>query len=172
MPYSITLSSPNEARQAEFITAMRQSQTLHHPWLNAPCDTASFTHYLQKYQQSERHISYWVLANQKIAGVINLNEIVRGLFQNAFMSYFAVAEFAGQGILKQGMQQVIQQAFTQHQLHRLEANIQPGNHPSIALVRRCGFQKEGYSPKYLKINGQWRDHERWALLNPSTDCIG
>jgi [ribosomal protein S5]-alanine N-acetyltransferase len=49
-------------------------------------------------------------------------------------------------------------------VNRLEANIQPGNTASIALVKSCGFMKEGYSPKYLKINGRWRDHERWAIL--------
>ena len=58
----------------------------------------------------------------------------------------------------------LQHAFKSMKLHRLEANIQPGNAASIALVRSCGFSKEGYSPRYLKIGGRWRDHERWAIL--------
>jgi ribosomal-protein-alanine N-acetyltransferase len=49
-------------------------------------------------------------------------------------------------------------------LHRVEANIQPRNRASIALVKSLGFRQEGYSPRYLKIGGRWRDHERWALL--------
>ncbi|MDI7066159.1 GNAT family protein, partial [Klebsiella pneumoniae] len=60
-------------------------------------------------------------------------------------------------------------AFSELGLHRLEANIQPRNTASIALVRRVGFKQEGLSPSYLRINGEWRDHERWALL---ADMLG
>ena len=63
-----------------------------------------------------------------------------------------------------GMQLVLRHAFQTLRLHRVEANIQPGNHASITLARRAGFHREGYSPRYLKIGGRWRDHERWALL--------
>lgn len=62
------------------------------------------------------------------------------------------------------LQLVLRHAFDTLRLHRLEANIQPGNKASIALVRRAGFTREGFSRRYLKINGHWRDHERWAIL--------
>jgi ribosomal-protein-alanine N-acetyltransferase len=48
--------------------------------------------------------------------------------------------------------------------HRLEANVQADSARCIGLIRRLGFRKEGFSPRYLKIGGEWRDHERWAIL--------
>jgi ribosomal-protein-alanine N-acetyltransferase len=59
---------------------------------------------------------------------------------------------------------VVTHAFHDLGLHRVEANIQPANQPSRALVQSLGFRQEGFSPRYLKINGEWRDHERWAVL--------
>ena len=98
-----------------------------------------------------------------IVGVANISEIVRGSLQSGYLGYGAAAEFAGRGYLTETIQLVLREAFTQLRLHRLEANIQPGNRASIELVRRRGFQLEGFSPRYLKVGGRWRDHERWAI---------
>lgn len=65
--------------------------------------------------------------------------------------------------MKEGLSLVIHRAFEELGLHRVEANIQPENRASRALVRGLGFRLEGFSPRYLKILGRWRDHERWAL---------
>jgi len=89
---------------------------------------------------------------------------VRGAFQSAYLGYYALEPNAGEGYLREGLQQVISHAFGKLKLHRLEANIQPGNQRSIALVKGIGFKHEGYSPRYIKVCGRWRDHERWALL--------
>jgi len=59
---------------------------------------------------------------------------------------------------------MLRHVFVTMKLHRLEANIQPRNAASIAVVKRAGFSLEGYSRRYLKIGGRWRDHERWAIL--------
>jgi ribosomal-protein-alanine N-acetyltransferase len=66
--------------------------------------------------------------------------------------------------MTEGMRLLFRYAFGDLKLHRLEANIQPENRASIALARRTGFRREGFSPRYLKIGGRWRDHERWAIL--------
>jgi len=99
-----------------------------------------------------------------LVGVINLNEIVRGGLQSAYVGYYAFEPHAGQGLMSDGLGLVLRRAFGPLRLHRVEANIQPENERSIALVRSHGFRCEGFSPRYLKIAGRWRDHERWALL--------
>ena len=101
---------------------------------------------------------------EEIAGVINITQIVMGAFCSGYLGYYAFSGFERHGLMREGLVQVLRHAFGVLKLHRLEANIQPGNRASIALVKACGFVKEGYSPRYLKINGRWRDHERWAVL--------
>ena len=86
-----------------------------------------------------------------------------GNLRSAYLGYYAGASFIGQGHMSEGLRLVLRRAFGVLRLHRLEANIQPKNHASIRLVRRAGFRREGFSPRYLKILGRWRDHERWAI---------
>jgi len=102
--------------------------------------------------------------NNQIAGVINLTNAVLGPFRSAYLGYYAFVGHEGQGFMCEGFQAVVRHAFRTMKLPRLEANIQPGNVRSIGLVKACGFSQEGYSPRYLKIGGRWRDHERWAIL--------
>jgi ribosomal-protein-alanine N-acetyltransferase len=103
-------------------------------------------------------------ATNHLVGVINVSHIIRRAFRSAFLGYYAFAEYAGRGLMREGMQLVLSHAFNKLRLHRVEANIQPGNHASRSLVQSCGFVQEGYSKRYLKIGGKWRDHERWAIL--------
>jgi [ribosomal protein S5]-alanine N-acetyltransferase len=98
-----------------------------------------------------------------IVGCVNLSQIVRGVFQSAYMGYQVFAPYARQGYMTEAMPLVLRLVFRTLKLHRVEANIQPTNAASLALVRRAGFHREGYSPRYLKIAGRWRDHERWAM---------
>jgi ribosomal-protein-alanine N-acetyltransferase len=99
----------------------------------------------------------------ELVGVVNVSEIVRGNFDSAYLGYYAFSPHHGQGLMAEGLGLAVRDAFRRLKLHRLEANIQPGNRASIALVRRLGFRREGYSYRYLRIAGRWRDHERWAI---------
>jgi ribosomal-protein-alanine N-acetyltransferase len=99
-----------------------------------------------------------------IVGTANLSQIFLKSFQNAYLGYQLFAGFTGQGFMTDAVGLVLLHAFTRLGLHRVEANVQPENKPSIAVLKRCGFTKEGFSRRYLEINGRWRDHERWAIL--------
>ncbi len=99
-----------------------------------------------------------------LVGIIEIGDIQYGPARCAYLGYYAFADYAGQGLMKEGIHLALRHAFGKLRLHRLEANIQPGNPASVALAKKCGFKREGYSPRYLKIAGRWRDHERWAIL--------
>jgi ribosomal-protein-alanine N-acetyltransferase len=160
----VYLRAPSARDRDEFQGAVKRSRTLHRPWLQAPTTAAAFATYLKRLKRDD-HAGFFVCRRQDnaIVGVINLNAIVRGLFHSGYLGYYALAPHAGKGYMTDGMRLVMRHAFTKMKLHRLEANVQPGNLASIALVKRCGFRLEGYSPRYLKIAGRWRDHERWAI---------
>jgi ribosomal-protein-alanine N-acetyltransferase len=96
--------------------------------------------------------------------VINLSQIFMGGFCSAYLGYYVGARYAKRGYMTEALRLMLDYAFRKLKLHRLEANIQPTNLSSIALVKRAGFVREGYSRRYLKIGGRWRDHERWAIL--------
>ncbi len=150
----------------EFVPLMQRSAKLHDPWIHPPINNQTFLLYLKRLQRDD-HVGLLVIekSSDAIVGCFNLNNIVRGSFLSASLGYYVVAAFAGQGYMHEGLQLVMEHSLDKLGLHRLEANIQPENHKSIELVRRCGFQKEGLSPSYLFIAGAWRDHERWAYID-------
>jgi len=118
-------------------------------------------------ERSQRERNAFYLAHRReddaIVGFLNISEIVRGALQGAFVGYWAGVPFAGRGYMARGLALVLRHAFRKLKLHRLEANLQPGNARSRKLAKGAGFRKEGFSPRYLKIGGRWRDHERWVI---------
>ena len=148
----------------EFVEAMARSRSFHGTWISPPATPAEFDQLLRR-AEDDTFVSLVIRLREdgRLAGMFNISEIVRRAFQSAYVGYGGIAGLEGQGYMTEGMGLVLDYAFGPLGLHRLEANIQPGNTASIALVRRCGFVREGFSEKYLKIDGQWRDHERWAI---------
>lgn len=162
-PTPLRLEQPGMRRAREFLSAVERSRELHGRFVQAPDSYEGLQAYVRRMRE-DRHLGYFVVtADDELAGVININEIVRGAFQSGYLGYYAFSPHAGRGLMTRAMQLVMRDAFRGHRLHRLEANIQPDNEASKALVRRLGFAYEGFSPRYLKIRGRWRDHERWAI---------
>jgi ribosomal-protein-alanine N-acetyltransferase len=147
-----------------FLALARDSRRLHRPWTYPPERPEQFE---ELYTRSRREDFVCLLAvlveTDEIAGIFTISQIFRGAFQSAYLGYYANERHAGQGLMREALQQVLDHAFGPLALHRVEANIQPGNQPSIALARGGGFRLEGFSPRYLLIGGQWRDHERYAI---------
>nr|WSZ99406.1 GNAT family N-acetyltransferase [Streptomyces sp. NBC_00857] len=149
----------------EFTALVRESGTLHRPWLFPPADPEAFAAYVNAFVEDPAKLGHLVRTRDdgRIAGFININNIVRGGFRSGALGYGAFAHAAGRGLMSEALGLVLGRAFGPLELHRLEANIQPGNAGSLALVRRAGFRREGYSPDFLFVGGAWRDHERWAI---------
>ena len=163
MPGRRILEVPTARGRAEFLRAVARSARLHRRVVYPPRTPAAFHRYLERLRRGNC-LGYWIRTpDGDLAGVVNVTEIVRGAFQSAYVGYYAFSPNEGRGYMSRGLRAVIRQAFVVHRLHRLEANVQPGNLASRRLVRRLGFRREGYSPRYLKVGGRWRDHERWAL---------
>jgi [ribosomal protein S5]-alanine N-acetyltransferase len=165
MSKRIRLCEPNPSDERAFLEAVHASARLHGHWVGAPATPKAFAAYLESMQRPENR--GFLLRSREdggLVGVISVTNIVRGLFCSAYLGYYAFSGYERRGLMTEGLQAVVRTAFGAMKLHRLEANIQPGNTASIALVKACGFSQEGYSPRYLKIGGRWRDHERWAIV--------
>ena len=149
-----------------FTALMRCSQELHEPWISPPTNSVLFNYYLRRITHDD-HEGFVICRTEddNIVGAININHIVRGSFQSASLGYYVGAEFQGAGYMREGLEQLVDYAFNTMGLHRLEANIQPGNIRSQKLVQRCGFRREGFSTAFLYINGAWRDHQRWCCVD-------
>ena len=161
----VYLRPPAQSDREEFISLMRASRSFHRPWATAPTDNDRYDVYLADARRPD--FEALLVCRQEdlaIVGFFNLSQIERGALQSAYLGYAAGKRYAGKGYMREAIRLVLMHAFLTMRLHRIEANIQPGNHASIALARGAGFQREGFSPRYLKISGRWRDHERWALL--------
>lgn len=159
------LGAPDYRDQDEYIALNQRSAAFNRGLASPPVTPAQFAAFLQVCQVDT---NAWFFICRRtddvILGSISLSQIFRGGFRSAYLGYQIGAEFARQGYMTEAIALMLRYAFKDLKLHRLEANIQPGNLASIALVKRAGFTREGYSRRYLKICGRWRDHERWALL--------
>jgi len=150
---------------AEFM-ALYESSKNHFRGLVQPITKReTFDKLLEKANQDEMEFFFICrIENGAIVGVINLSQIFRFRFQNAYLGYFLGEQFTGKGYMTEAVEIILNYAFKDLKLHRLEANVQPNNTPSINILKRAGLTKEGFSRKYLKIGGRWRDHERWAII--------
>jgi ribosomal-protein-alanine N-acetyltransferase len=164
---------PRRSDAPAFVSAVAASRRFHRRWVRPPATTAAYSLYVARFAGPRSrdpahatHAGFLVcrVTDDTPVGVFNLSEIVRGSFESAYLGYYGLWPHAGSGYMSEGLALMLVVAFRKCKLHRIEANVQPGNARSIALLQGAGFTREGYSRRYVKIGGRWRDHERWAML--------
>lgn len=161
----VLLRAPRPGDRDEFLERVRASRRLHRPWAYPPDTPEGFALLLQRAEApTERVHLICRVEDGAIVGVGNLSQVILGNFRSAYLGYFGLRPYDGVGYATEGVRLVLREAFQEIGLHRVEANVQPGNDRSIALLDRLGFRYEGSSPRYLKIGGRWRDHVHYAIL--------
>lgn len=130
-----------------------------------PASRQSYAAYVKR-AQGRSHLAFlvWAKPESRLIGAVNVHNIARGPLQSASLGYYRLAAGGERGAIRSAVGLVIEHAFVAVGLHRLEANIQPSNERSRDLVRSFGFRLEGRAASYLRVGGEWQDHERWALL--------
>jgi len=160
----VSLIAPASNHMDEFLIKATASKELHVDWTQPPHNKKDFLTYLERLTKDNQFGAFIKLnKTNELIGVININEIVKGAFKSGYLGYYIFSGFEKQGLMAEALGLLINYAFDSMQLHRLEANIQPGNINSLLLIQKCGFVKEGFSKKYLQINDQWQDHVRYAI---------
>ena len=154
---------PNAGDRTAFIDAAMRSRDLHTPWTTAPDTDDAFDAFLRRARRRNQSCLLVCADDGPLVGSYNLSEIVRGAFQNAFLGYYAFVPHAGRGLMRRAMPLVFHHAFDQLGLHRLQADVQPDNVVSRALLDTTGWREEGFAPRYLHIEGAWRDHVLYAI---------
>jgi ribosomal-protein-alanine N-acetyltransferase len=126
---------------------------------------------IERHLELSRHESFRAFiflraAPHRIAGNINLTQVVRGAFQSCVLGYNLEESAQGRGYMTEAVRATVQLAFSEWKLHRVAASYMPRNTRSAAVLERCGFRVEGTAPAYLRINGAWEDHVLTAVINP------
>lgn len=117
-----------------------------------------------------RGLSLWIFHHQdeeheKVLGAVNFSNILLGPVQSCFLGYKMDESVVGKGFMTEAIAKGISIMFDGYKLHRIEASVIPRNTRSLRVLEKLGFEIEGYSPQYLKINGVWEDHKRFGIIN-------
>jgi ribosomal-protein-alanine N-acetyltransferase len=125
-----------------------------------------FTQMLRTLRRQARQgtaLPFAVTLNGRLAGQLTVGNVVRGAFNNAYVGYWVDSVVAGQGVMPAALALAVDHCFGVVGLHRVEANVRPENAASRRVVEKLGFRQEGLHPRYLAIDGAYRDHIGYAV---------
>ena len=138
-------------------------------WSADELTRSAFRRRLRRYAKDQRDgtgISFLIFrrGSDELLGGATLSNLRRGVTQSVTLGYWMGKPHAGKGFMKDAVNALAGFVFEDMRLHRLEAACVPENDPSKNVLRSVGFHEEGYARRYLRINGQWRDHLLFAIL--------
>lgn len=169
----VYLLPPSERDWRSYAELRAESRAFLEPWEPTWAPSAltreAFQQRLRRYagdRRNDKSYSYFVFDSRssQLVGGISLTNMRRGVAQIATLGYWIGAPHARKGYMTAALQNMLDFSFNQLGLHRVEAACLPSNEPSQRLLKRAGFEQEGYAPKYLKIRGNWQDHLLFGLL--------
>ncbi len=173
----ILLRPPKENDALRFSRVLEQNASHLRPWSPAPPRginpaapvelSRSIANQRKQWRQG-RSFTFLIFGREQsapILGRIALSEVVRGVFQNAYIGYWTVRERGGQGLASEALQLVLRFAFKDAELHRIQAAVMSSNRASRRVLEKARFRMEGMSERYLQINGRWEDHLIYALTS-------
>ncbi len=159
---------------AEWAELREQSRAFLTPWEPLwPQDDltrASFRHRVKRHAEEaarDESFAFFLFREEDhaLVGGLSLGHVRRGVSQSATLGYWMGEPYAGKGYMTRAVRAVLNYGFKYQGLHRIEAACLPNNEPSRRLLERVGFHHEGYARAYLSINGEWRDHLLFAMLD-------
>ena len=131
--------------------------------LNSPSSYRLFYRDLRRSTREGTAMPFAIWVDDRYVGHIGLGNISRRAFGSAYAGYWIDQAAAGRGIMPTALALVCDHAFGAAGLHRIEVNIRPENRASRRVVEKLGFREEAYHPRYMFIDGAWRDHIGYAL---------
>jgi [ribosomal protein S5]-alanine N-acetyltransferase len=117
-------------------------------------------------------VCYVENGQERLVGQLTLGNIVRRAFCSTYAGYWVDSSVAGRGVIPTALALSVDHAFRAGGLHRVEVNIRPENKASRRVVEKLGFREEAYHPRYLHIDGAWRDHIGYALTSEDVAAEG
>lgn len=170
---NVYLRMPQVADYPAWSSLRSMSRGFLEPWepawtddeLSRPAFRRRLKHYYRDMRDDAGYAFFLFKAgDNSLLGGITLSNLRRGVSQTCSIGYWIGAPYARQGSMTNGVRPVIAFVFDSLRLHRLEAACVPSNEASARLLEKVGFKREGLARRYLKINGQWRDHLLYAVL--------
>jgi [ribosomal protein S5]-alanine N-acetyltransferase len=144
------------------------------PWheLNSPTAFRWIFREQKRAARAGEGMPFAICLSGVLIGHLNLGNIVRRAFCSAYAGYWVDARVAGRGVMPTALALAVDHAFGPGGLHRIEVNIRPENKASRRVVEKLGFREEAYHPRYMHIDGEWRDHIGYALTSEDVAAEG